>query len=271
VAGGITLNLNQAPQGGQGQQSQQGQGSGQQAQGSGQSGASVKIASVYDLINSSVMIPANAAASNTGGGSNSNPGGGGGNNNTGGGGVGAAPAAGNSGSGGNIGPAGGAKPGQTIQSPLKDASALAELLPVLLNEATTQNGDIPGRVNVNTASEAVLTALTAVPNGLTTDNVQSILGTRPALASLTTTDPTFSTPAWLITQGILTSQQMKAMEPYITTYTQVFRVQSIGYFDAGPTYARVEAVFDTNLGQPRILYWRDISTLGKGFDLSQGQ
>jgi type II secretory pathway component PulK len=285
VAGGITLNLNQA-QGGQGQGgSQQGQGGSQQGQGSGQSGGgNNQIASIYDLIGSSVTIPANAGGSGSGGnanaggggnnmaggGGNNNAGGGGGNNNAGGGGVGAAPAAGNSG-GNTPSPAGGAKAGQVIQSPLNDAGTLAELLPVLLNEAATKNGDIPGRVNVNTASEAVLTALTAVPNGLTTDNVQSILGMRPALASLTTTDPTFSTPAWLITQNILTSQQMKAMEPYLTTYTQVYRVQSIGYFDAGPTYARVEAVIDTNLGQPRILYWRDISTLGKGFDLSQGQ
>jgi hypothetical protein len=26
-------------------------------------------------------------------------------------------------------------------------------------------------------------------------------------------------------------------------------------------------VIDTNMGRPRIVYWRDLSELGKGFDL----
>jgi hypothetical protein len=41
----------------------------------------------------------------------------------------------------------------------------------------------------------------------------------------------------------------------------------VGYFDQGGFMARIEAVIDTNGGRPRIIYWRDLSELGKGFDI----
>ena len=37
----------------------------------------------------------------------------------------------------------------------------------------------------------------------------------------------------------------------------------------GGPMARVEAVIDTNGGKPRIVYWRDLSELGKGFDIQR--
>ena len=49
---------------------------------------------------------------------------------------------------------------------------------------------------------------------------------------------------------------------------QVYRMQVLGFFDKGGPTARVEAVVDTNLGRPRIVYFRDVSELGKGFEIS---
>jgi hypothetical protein len=46
-------------------------------------------------------------------------------------------------------------------------------------------------------------------------------------------------------------------------------VQSIGHFDKGGPTARVEAVIDANGRRPRIVYWRDLTELGKGFVLTQ--
>jgi len=64
---------------------------------------------------------------------------------------------------------------------------------------------------------------------------------------------------------------VKALEPFITTRSQVYRIQSVGYFDGeGPT-VRIEAVIDTNNGRPRILMRRDLTELGKGFDMQSGQ
>jgi DNA uptake protein ComE-like DNA-binding protein len=152
----------------------------------------------------------------------------------------------------------------SLPSPLQNASQQQQLLPVLLDETTTSpNAELPPRINVNTASQVVLSALP----GLTDSDVQAILTNRPQLSAMTAPDPSFQTPAWLITSAGITIAKMKALENYITARTQVYRIQSLGYASSGGPVARVEAVIDTNLGRPRVLYWRDLSELGKGFDV----
>jgi hypothetical protein len=94
------------------------------------------------------------------------------------------------------------------------------------------------------------------------------LSQRPDPSSSSAPDPIYQTPGWLISKASLSPTLVKELEQYITTRSQIYRLQSIGYFDGpGPT-SRIEAVIDVNKGRPRILYWRDISELGKGFDLS---
>jgi hypothetical protein len=154
--------------------------------------------------------------------------------------------------------------GQTYNSPMSDTSSIAQYLPTVLDNLTTvKTSTLPARVNVNTAPSAVLTAL---PN-LDPTTVQAILGTRPSYSSGEAPDSSFQTAAWLITQANVSPQTMQSLERYITAGSQVYRVQSVGHFDGpGPT-ARVEAVIDTNAGRPRIVYYRDLTSLGKGFDL----
>lgn len=152
-----------------------------------------------------------------------------------------------------------------VNSPLTDSS-MAQMLPTLLDKTTTQNmGELPARVNVLTASAAVLAALP----GLTDTDVQAIVAARPAPGDAT--DLAHTTPAWLKLDAKLDDTKMKALERYVTSRTQVYRVQSVGYFDQGGPTARVEAVIDTNGGKPRIVMWRDLSDLGKGYDLTQQQ
>ena len=73
----------------------------------------------------------------------------------------------------------------------------------------------------------------------------------------------------VFTEANISPQTMQSLEQYITTSSQVYRVQSVGYFDGGGPTARVEAVIDTNGGRPRVVYWRDLTELGKGFNLQQ--
>lgn len=163
-------------------------------------------------------------------------------------------------------PVQGGRPGETqdLPSPLNDPSAQKELLPTLLDTVTTsQAAEVPARVNVNTAPQAVLAALP----GLQDTDVQSILDKRPQLTSGTQIDPIYNTPAWLMTEASLPVATLKTLERYITTRSTVYRVQAIGYFDGGGPTARIEAVIDTNNGRPRIVYWRDLTELGKGFDI----
>jgi type II secretory pathway component PulK len=147
--------------------------------------------------------------------------------------------------------------------PLNDSSQLKQLLPKLLDTCSTQqDAELPGRVNVNTAARAVLAALPS----LSETEVSSILENRPPMDA-DPTDLTYSTPAWLLTGAKVSATTMKALERYITARTQVYRIQSVGHYDRGGPVCRLEAVIDTNGGKPRILYQRDLTELGKGFDL----
>jgi hypothetical protein len=71
------------------------------------------------------------------------------------------------------------------------------------------------------------------------------------------------------TQGQITAAKLMTMQSYITGRTQVYRIQAVGYFDKGGPIARVEAVVDTNGGNPLILYYRDLTDLGRGIDPRQ--
>ena len=163
--------------------------------------------------------------------------------------------------------------GTTYTSPMIDTGSISQYLPMILDKLTTKkSANLPGRINVNTAPIAVLSAL--APNGtplLDVSTVQSILATRPANSMTDAPDPTFQTPAWLITEANVPVATMQSLEQYITASSQVFRVQSMGHFDSGGPTARVEAVIDTNAGRPRIIYYRDLTGLGKGFSLPPAQ
>jgi type II secretory pathway component PulK len=154
------------------------------------------------------------------------------------------------------------------KSPLSDTSQQAELLAKLFQTTTVFAAtEIPARVNMNTAPQEVLTAL-----GLSTADVQAIAQAQPQYGSGDGTDDSFQTPAWLISQANVNPSTLSSLEPYITTRSQVYRVQSLGYVDANKgTVARVEAVIDINpmsvsgayQSQPRILSWREMNEFGR--------
>ena len=183
----------------------------------------------------------------------------------------------------------------SLPSPLNDPGQLPTLLPLVLDETTTtMNTDLTPRVNINTASETVLQTLESALSGgsssdassgassgasstptnpagqITDEDIQNILNTRPDPTSNDPPDQIFQTPAWLLTEANLPLAKLKALEPYITARSQVYRFQSIGYFQGvGGPVARIEAVIDVNNGKPRIIYERDLTALGAGFDVKQ--
>ena len=144
-------------------------------------------------------------------------------------------------------------------SPLSDTTTLTQALNSLTTKSSTT---IVGRINVNTASQTVLNTLQGM--GLTTTDITAIYSNQP---DPTAADQTaYQTTAWLYSTAGLTTAKLKTLEPYITTTSQVFRIQSIGYYDTNGPMARIEAVVDTNLGYPRYLYYRDLTELGRGID-----
>ena len=168
--------------------------------------------------------------------------------------------------GGGPTPKGGNNQQQTsirFRSPLADLSQQADLMGKLLDKTTTQQGmELPARVNVNTAPREVLLALPELDEA----DADAIIAKRPQYLNGEGPDTQFATIAWLLSDQTLTAQQLQSLERYITARTQVYRVQSIGYFDEGGPVARVEAVIDTNQGKPRIVYYRDLTDLGRSID-----
>jgi DNA uptake protein ComE-like DNA-binding protein len=139
-------------------------------------------------------------------------------------------------------------------------SAMAGYLPKLLDNTTiVPSPTVPGRINVNQAPAAVLLSIPKL-DGQTVDR---IISGRPADPSQANSDRQY--PTWLYVEGLVDLNTMKQIMPYVTTSGRVFRAQVVGFFDRpGPT-SRIEAVVDATSPIPRLLFWRDLSHLGRGF------
>lgn len=154
-------------------------------------------------------------------------------------------------------PGGGGGKGATLvyNSPLNDPNKFREVLPALLDKVATKEAvEVVPRLNVNTAPREVILGLP----GLTDADADAIVG---AQAGVVPGTAEHATGAWLVTAANLTPQKFKAIEKYVTGRSMVYRVQSVGYLAAGGPVARVEAVIDTNLGAPRVIYFRDLGDL----------
>lgn len=163
-------------------------------------------------------------------------------------------------------------PQPVVASPINDAAALEKILTTLLDKCTTEDGfEIAPRINVNSAPLSVLAALP----GMTETDVNTIVGSR---GGQSLTDPTVNTGAWLVTVAKMPPDKFKALEPYISGRSWTYRVHSVGYSAAEGggrrgAVARVEAVIDVGTrtadsppaGLPRIVYFRDLTDLGRGF------
>ena len=62
---------------------------------------------------------------------------------------------------------------------------------------------------------------------------------------------------------------MRAVDKYLTARGDVFKVQSVGFFDGGGPTARIEAVIDGSVTPAKIVSFRDLSDLGRGYAPSQ--
>ena len=155
-------------------------------------------------------------------------------------------------------------PTVSVASPLNTPANAVTMLPALMEFTTTRDPaadfDMTPRVNVTTAPPEVLLGLP----GLVQADVDAVVAAR---AGLDPADPATTTGAFLVTAANLSPLKFAAVMPYVTGKTMVYRVHSVGYFGKGGPSSRVEAVIDTNNGTPRILYYRDVTDLGKGFDL----
>jgi type II secretory pathway component PulK len=128
---------------------------------------------------------------------------------------------------------------------------------MIYNDITATNSTdfVVGRVNVNTASAAVLAC---VP-GLTPDLAQQLVSFRAS-------NPTkLTSVAWVVEalgQNNTAALNTLSRRDYLTTHTYQFAadIAALGPFGRG--YRRVRFVFDVSDGTPKIIYRQDLSRLG---------
>ena len=157
----------------------------------------------------------------------------------------------------------GEKEATLLASPFaNDPIAMNIYLPKLMDSFTaTGSAKIPGRININQAPRAILLGIPGMNEAI----VEKILAEREPVPPPERPGRNFET--WILAEGLVTLSEMKAIMPYICCNGAVYRAQVVGYFEEGGPSARIEAVFDTSGGASRLLFWRDLSHLGRGYPL----
>ncbi|MCA9232461.1 MAG: general secretion pathway protein GspK [Planctomycetales bacterium] len=151
-------------------------------------------------------------------------------------------------------------PPQVLDSPWQDDQATySESFSTLLDYVAINSAkQIAGRVNLGEATRPVLQSIP----GMTEIIVDQILSHRDGTQRRDDQDSKH--PLWLLTEGIVTLEEMKQIAPYITLGGDVFSAQVIGYFEETTPRARAEVVLDRSGKTPRIVSWQELSQLGPG-------
>ena len=137
-------------------------------------------------------------------------------------------------------------------------------LPVLLDTLTTHAGPSrEGRVNINLAPREVLLAVPGISASLVNVIVAARQRQTPGGSIDSELNP-IATTAWLLVEGHVDLATMRQLDRYITARGDVYSGQVIGYFDAGETVTRLEAVIDATYQVPRVVSIRDLTDLGPG-------
>lgn len=151
----------------------------------------------------------------------------------------------------------------TLQSPFEDnVVAMNIYLPELMDNMTINPSPvIPGRININQAPYEILLGIP----GMDEDIVSQILEQR--IPTPDPENPITRHETWIMTQGIVTLDQMKTLSPFICGGGDVYRAQIVGYFEDGTAFSRHEVVLDATQPQPKVILWRDLTELGRGHPL----
>lgn len=142
-----------------------------------------------------------------------------------------------------------------------NGSAMREYLPRLMDRATTDPPRVVGRIDINEAPREVLLAIPAMSAGL----VEDIVGKRSGEAGFVEEERRQVT--WPLLEGLVDLEQMKGLMRYLCTGGDVFRAQTVGYREDGVIF-RAEIVVDATFGPPRLVSWRDLQRLGRGYDIA---
>jgi len=135
--------------------------------------------------------------------------------------------------------------------------ATAADLPAILDHLTTDLRPIfVGRINVVAAPREVLMSL----KELTEQEVGAIVSNRGGLSG-----DDKRTPAWLLTQGLVSERTFRRVLPRITASSSTFSVDAVGFADHVGVTKRIGAVLEMRGPVGQVLYYRDLTPLGPAY------
>lgn len=151
---------------------------------------------------------------------------------------------------------------QRLASPFfDDPVSMATYLPTLMGSLTTSNfTTMPGRINLNQCPADLLRGIPL----LDPDTIEDIIDARAQNSD--TENRQFET--WPLVEGLVTTDQMRLLLPLLTAGGDVYRAQIVGFYESGNLYSRAEVVIDATTVNPKITFMRDLSHLGRGFDVA---
>lgn len=167
--------------------------------------------------------------------------------------------------GGASGASGGPRPvRQTLSSPLaSSASDFRVRLAKLLSETTAvQQPILEGRVDITGASAVVLGA---VP-GMTPELAQKVVQAREqSVGGTTDGGPSILSIGWLVEKGIVDWAMLRELEPHLTTRSDVFSLQSVGFRDDRTPVFRSTVMIDARQLPARVRDQRVWHPWDRGF------
>lgn len=151
---------------------------------------------------------------------------------------------------------------QVFQSPFQSglAGGMAVWLPKLMDACTINPATtIPGRININQAPAHILRGIP----GMNEEIITEILSRRSYEAAADDANKRHET--WILGEGIVTLAEMRSLMPFVCAGGDVYRAQVVGYYQSGEASSRAEVIFDASSTPARVLFWRDLSHLGRGY------
>lgn len=134
-----------------------------------------------------------------------------------------------------------------------------EELPTVLDWfTTTLESELPGLVNINTASVTVLQTVPGVDEPL----AENIVSMRRTL-----TPEKRQSIAWLFTEDVVDAPTFKKLAPYLTARSWQYSFNVIGYGLPSGRFRVLRVIVDLAQEKPTIIYLRDLTRLGLPFSL----
>jgi DNA uptake protein ComE-like DNA-binding protein len=144
---------------------------------------------------------------------------------------------------------------------VSDPVSMSVYMADLMDSVTTQDSAVmPGRINLNECSAELLYGIPL----LSEESADAILQERNPMSD----DPGRRFETWPLAEGLISLDEMRSLVPLLCGSGDVYRAQIIGYFDRSGISRRVEAIIDATTVNPKLVSWRDLSHLGRGFDQS---